>query len=56
MDEIRVLLADDHGVVRKGLRFLLEQDNGITIAGMILVNNPGDWAHKYGPVGHAESS
>ena len=30
---IRVLLADDHGVVRKGLRFLLERQPGVEIAG-----------------------
>ena len=33
MNPIRVLLADDHGVVRKGLRFLLTQDPDIEIAG-----------------------
>jgi len=33
MSAIRVLLADDHGVVRKGLRFLLTQDSGVEIAG-----------------------
>jgi len=33
MSAIRVLLADDHGVVRKGLRFLLSQDPEIEIAG-----------------------
>lgn len=33
MSPIRVLLADDHGVVRKGLRFLLSQDPEIEIAG-----------------------
>ncbi len=27
---------------------------GITIAAMILVNNPGDWAHVYPPLLHAE--
>jgi len=27
---------------------------GITIAGMILVNNPGTWAHIYTPLEHAE--
>lgn len=27
---------------------------GITIAGMILVNNPGSWSHIYAPLGHAE--
>ena len=30
---IRVLLADDHGIVRKGLRFLLERQPGVEIAG-----------------------
>lgn len=33
MTPIRILLADDHGVVRKGLRFLLSQDPEIEIAG-----------------------
>lgn len=33
MSAIKVLLADDHGVVRKGLRFLLEQEPDITVAG-----------------------
>ncbi|MBR1551205.1 MAG: DUF5009 domain-containing protein [Muribaculaceae bacterium] len=27
---------------------------GITIAGMLLVNNPGTWSHLYTPLGHAE--
>lgn len=26
---------------------------GITIAGMIMVNNPGSWGHIYAPLGHA---
>jgi DNA-binding NarL/FixJ family response regulator len=30
---IRVLLADDHGVVRNGLRFLLERQTGMEIVG-----------------------
>jgi two-component system response regulator NreC len=29
----KVLLADDHGVVRKGLRFILEQEPDFTVAG-----------------------
>ncbi|MCC6861172.1 MAG: response regulator transcription factor [Bryobacterales bacterium] len=33
MSKIRVLLADDHGVVRKGLRFLLERRPGIEVVG-----------------------
>jgi predicted acyltransferase len=31
----------------------LDAFRGLTIAGMILVNNPGDWAHVYPPLGHA---
>ncbi len=27
---------------------------GITIAGMIMVNNPGSWSHLYAPLAHAE--
>ena len=26
---------------------------GITIAGMIMVNNPGNWSKVYAPHGHA---
>ncbi len=26
---------------------------GITVAGMILVNNPGDWGHIYAPLEHS---
>lgn len=26
---------------------------GLTVAGMILVNNPGSWGHIYAPLGHA---
>ncbi len=33
MSTIRVLLADDHGVVRKGLRLLLERYEGIEVIG-----------------------
>ncbi len=33
MSEIRVLLADDHGVVRKGLRYLLQKSPDVTIVG-----------------------
>ena len=27
---------------------------GLTVAAMILVNNPGSWAHIYPPLEHAE--
>ena len=30
---IRILLADDHNVVRKGLRLLLESQPGFTVVG-----------------------
>ncbi|MGA2324763.1 MAG: response regulator transcription factor [Bryobacteraceae bacterium] len=33
MKKIRVLLADDHGVVRKGLKFLLESEPGLEVVG-----------------------
>jgi predicted acyltransferase len=32
----------------------LDAFRGVTIAGMILVNNPGSWSHVYGPLRHAE--
>jgi predicted acyltransferase len=32
----------------------LDVFRGLTIAGMVLVNNPGSWAHIYWPLGHAE--
>jgi predicted acyltransferase len=31
----------------------LDAFRGLTILGMILVNNPGDWANKYWPLAHA---
>jgi len=27
---------------------------GLTVAGMILVNNPGDWDHIYAPLEHSK--
>jgi DNA-binding NarL/FixJ family response regulator len=32
-DEIRILIADDHPVVRKGLRLSIEEDEGLTVVG-----------------------
>ncbi|MEW6252926.1 MAG: DUF5009 domain-containing protein, partial [Planctomycetota bacterium] len=39
-----------------GAERLLSLDvfRGITIAGMILVNNPGNWGHVFGPLRHAD--
>ena len=38
----------------KGRLMSLDAFRGLTIAGMILVNNPGSWAHVYPPLAHAE--
>jgi predicted acyltransferase len=32
----------------------LDVFRGMTIAGMVLVNNPGSWSHLYWPLEHAE--
>ena len=43
------------GETVKSSRLLsLDIIRGITIAGMILVNNPGSWGHIYAPLRHAE--
>jgi two-component system, NarL family, response regulator NreC len=33
MSKIRILVADDHGIVRKGLRFLLDRQEGMEVIG-----------------------
>jgi len=33
VSEIRILLADDHGIVRRGLHYLLERSAGMTVVG-----------------------
>jgi DNA-binding NarL/FixJ family response regulator len=33
MSQIRILVADDHGIVRKGLRFLLDRQAGMEVVG-----------------------
>ena len=38
---------------RKQRLLALDIMRGITIAGMLLVNNPGSWAHIYAPLRHA---
>lgn len=41
-------------VERRNRLVSLDVFRGITIAGMILVNNPGSWSHVYSPLLHAE--
>jgi len=43
--------ADD---IRGNRLISLDAFRGLTIAGMILVNNPGSWSHVYAPLRHAE--
>ncbi|MBL8290855.1 MAG: DNA-binding response regulator, partial [Bryobacterales bacterium] len=33
MNKNRILLADDHGVVRKGLRYLIERHDDLEVVG-----------------------
>lgn len=41
-------------VIRKYMRLRsLDAFRGLTVAAMILVNNPGDWGHIYAPLEHA---
>jgi predicted acyltransferase len=42
------------GLVKAGRIISLDVFRGITIAGMILVNDPGSWEHIYPPLEHAE--
>src|ERR1700744_3262170 len=38
----------------QGRLLSLDFFRGLTVAAMILVNNPGDWGHIYAPLEHAE--
>jgi predicted acyltransferase len=42
------------GAARAGRMVSLDVFRGITIAAMILVNDPGSWSHVYAPLEHAE--
>ncbi|MCJ7626795.1 MAG: DUF5009 domain-containing protein [Longimicrobiales bacterium] len=42
------------GASPPGRLLSLDAFRGLTIAGMILVNNPGSWGHVYAPLQHAE--
>ena len=40
--------------IKKQRLLSLDFFRGITVAGMILVNNPGDWEHVYAPLKHSK--
>lgn len=46
-------IASGHKKQRPDRLLALDILRGITIAGMILVNNPGSWGHIYPPLAHA---
>jgi predicted acyltransferase len=53
-DETMDALTGEHkGTTQTGRLDSLDVFRGITIAGMILVNNPGTWGHIYDPLEHA---
>src|ERR671933_764145 len=47
------LTGEHKGTPATGRMMSLDVFRGLTIAGMILVNNPGDWGAIYGPLEHA---
>jgi predicted acyltransferase len=47
------LTGEHRGTPATGRLLSLDVFRGVTIAGMILVNNPGSWEHIYGPLEHA---
>jgi predicted acyltransferase len=47
------LTGEHKGTAATGRMLSLDAFRGITIAGMILVNNPGSWEHIYSPLEHA---
>jgi predicted acyltransferase len=48
-----VEIAPQPGAAKPGRLRALDVFRGITIAGMLLVNNPGSWDHVYEPLDHA---
>jgi predicted acyltransferase len=47
------LTGEHRGTAATGRMLSLDAFRGMTIAGMILVNNPGSWEHIYSPLEHA---
>ncbi len=46
--------APEAGAATRERLISLDVFRGATVAGMLLVNNPGTWSAIYGPLGHAE--
>jgi predicted acyltransferase len=46
-------MAEETALAKSQRLLSLDAFRGITIAGMILVNNPGSWSHIYPPLEHA---
>ncbi len=51
---VEIAAASPDGAAQPGRLRSLDVFRGITIAGMLLVNNPGSWDHVYAPLDHAE--
>jgi predicted acyltransferase len=49
-----IVAPEENAVARTGRLLALDTFRGLTIAGMILVNNPGTWDAVYGPLRHAD--
>jgi predicted acyltransferase len=47
-------LEQPQETTKAGRLVSLDVFRGLTVAGMVLVNNPGTWAHIYWPLAHAE--
>ena len=54
VDQAPVVSADETAVAGAERLLALDTFRGITIAGMILVNNPGTWDAVYSPLRHAD--
>ena len=53
MQTVPLPVQADLKAVPSGRLLSLDFFRGLTVAAMILVNNPGDWSHIYAPLEHA---
>ena len=57
MKPLRVLIADDHGIVRSGLRLLLERQPDIEVVGEAADGaEAGSWRSASGPTWRSSTS